>query len=77
MKLLTGDGEGDHLTEDAAHAVPGDALVTPRVTSLDTLDLVIMLRGELGDEVPVPQPAVLGLGEACEGNNAMRKLRQQ
>ena len=62
--LLTGHGEGDHLAEDAAHAVLGDALVAARVRPLHALDFVKMLRGKLGDEVAIPQPAVLGLGEA-------------
>ena len=73
LGLLTRDSEGDHLADDAAHGVPGDALVAPRVSPRHALYLVEVLGGELGDKVPVLQPPVLGLGEACGGNNSDEK----
>ena len=59
--VLTCDRERDHLADDAAHAVPGDALVAARVPLPHALDLVEVLRGEVGQIVAVLQPSILRL----------------
>ena len=65
-RLLTCDSERDHLADDAAHTVPGDALVAPRILPADGLDLVEMFGRELGDEVSILEPSILGLGKSCK-----------
>ena len=67
--LLTCNGERYDLGYDAAHTVPGDALVAPRVPPRYALYLVEVLRGEVGQVVPVLQPAVLRLREPCTTAN--------
>ena len=62
-EVLTCNGQGDHLADDAPYAVPGDALVAPSVILTHGLDLVEMLGRKLGDKVSVFQPPVLGLGK--------------
>ena len=62
-EVLTCNGQGDHLADDAPHAVPGDALVAPSVILTHGLDLVEVFGRKLGDKVSVFQPSVLGLGK--------------
>ncbi len=64
--VLTCYGEGNDLADDAAHRVPGDALVAAGVPPRHTLYLVEVLRGEVGQVVPVLQPPVLRLRKPCK-----------
>ena len=52
-EVLTCNGQGDHLADDAPHAVPGDALVAPSVILTHGLDLVEVFGRKLGDKVSV------------------------
>ena len=74
--ILTCDCDWDLLGDNGPDAVPGVALVLAGVSAADGLDLVEVLRAEVGQENSVLHPSVFWLGKTCvgKGKNSIQSV---